>query len=437
MNGTLPRARVGCDVGGRRRRCACRLGRGSMALLPVAAVLGAALLAGCGSSGEEASNASQGQSAGIVQPGAHTSTPAAEAVATINGTPITKSSYEHWLAVERASGSGGESSHRALAFLITSSWVLGEAHARNVSVSEAQVKARLASLEKQSFPKKGQLHKFLSKYHETEADLLVRVRVEMLRERIAKQATSKASSGKTKTALAALQSHFEARWKQVTSCKPGYVMEDCRQYKGSGEPGLSASTSQKSSGSASTRPGESGKTSGSSGSTAGSSSSSASGAGVYKRPGSFSIGSPAFEGNGSIPSTYTCDGKGISPPLSWSNVPKHASELVLFVIDDTESGASGGIRWVMGGIDPSSHGVSAGSLPSGAIVGSNAEGKASYGPICPAKGKTDTIELVMYALKKPIKLSPGFQPSTAEQEYGSTKDLLGEAAVSYATYRRP
>lgn len=395
----------------------------------------AALIAGCGSS-NQASNAG---ASGIVQPGAKMSTESAvDAVATINGTPITKASYEHWLSVEQASGSGSEASHRALAFLITSSWVLGEAAARKVTISESQAKARLATLEHQSFPKKGQLQQFLARYHETEADLLMRVRVELLREAISKQATSKASGSSAKAALAALQAHFKARWKPVTSCKPSYVMEDCKQYKGSGEPGLSATTSSRSSGKGSSSAGGSGGTSGSSGSSAGSSSSSASGAGeVYKRPGTFSVESSAFEDNGSIPATYTCDGKGISPPLSWSNVPKGASELVLFVIDDTESGSNGGIRWVMGGISPSSKGVAAGALPSGAIVGSNAEGKDSYGAICPAKGKTDTVELVMYALKKPIKLSPGFQPSVAEQEYGSTKDLLGEAAVSYASYRRP
>lgn len=428
MNGMLVGVRSGRDEVGLPRRNAAGRGRRALATLTLAASV-AALVAGCGSSGEEASNASNGEGTGIVEPGSKTSSGSAvEAVATINGSPITKSSYEHWLAVEKAGGSGSEAGHRALAFLITSSWVLGEAAARKVSVSEAQVKAHLSHVEHESFPKKGELQSFLKKNHETEADLLARVKVEMLRAGIEKQVTKKASGSGAKTALADLQSHFKARWKAVTSCKPSYVMEDCKQYKGSGEPGLSASPSGKSGSGTSTAQGESGSSGSSSGSSSGE---------AYKRPGAFSIESPAFEANGAIPSTYTCDGKGISPPLSWSNVPKGASELFLFVIDDTESGSSGGIRWVVGGISPSSKGVAAGALPAGAIVGSNAEGNSTYGPICPAKGKTDTIELVMYALKKPIKLSPGFQPTAAEQEYGSTKDLLGEAAVSYATYRRP
>jgi hypothetical protein len=117
-------------------------------------------------------------------------------------------------------------------------------------------------------------------------------------------------------------------------------------------------------------------------------------------------------------------------------VPAKAAELVLFVIDDNSSGKSGGIRWIVGGIDPSSTGVAAGKVPAGGIVGTNTAGKASYSAICPAKGKSDTIEFVMYALKKKIALSPGFQPSTAEAKYGSGKLLMGSAAVNYGTASR-
>lgn len=51
-----------------------------------------------------------------------------------------KSSYENWLAVEEALGAAvGDLIHQALGFLITSQWVLGEASAMGVSVSDAEV----------------------------------------------------------------------------------------------------------------------------------------------------------------------------------------------------------------------------------------------------------------------------------------------------------
>jgi len=86
---------------------------------------------------------------------------------------------------------------------------------------------------------------------------------------------------------------------------------------------------------------------------------------------------------------------------------------------------------VVGNIDPSSTGVAAGQTPAGGIVGKNTAGKSAYSPICPAKGKSDTIELVIYALSKKIALRPGFSPTLAEADYGQHKLILGQAAVNY------
>ena len=121
---------------------------------------------------------------------AHAAASSSGAVASVAGVPIAKVSYQHWLAVERAGGTSTNASHRALSFLITSQWVIGEAAARKLSVSDAEVKQRLAQIEKQSFPKAGTFQKFLSKSDETEADLLARVKVELLTSRIAAQVTA-------------------------------------------------------------------------------------------------------------------------------------------------------------------------------------------------------------------------------------------------------
>jgi hypothetical protein len=358
----------------------------------------------------------------------------ADSVASVAGTPISKTSYKHWLGVEQALGGKANASHRALGFLITSQWVVGEATARGVSVSEAEVKKRLAQLEHQSFSKPGSLQKFLAKSAQTEADLLARIKVELLQSPIAAKASAGAkSAAQRRAALARFQQSFQAHWKQLTSCRPAYVMEDCKQYKGSPEAGLDAQPSGASTGSGS---GSASKTPSKGSSSSSSTSGAAVGGEVYSRPGAFAISSSAFGLNGQIPAQYTCAGAGISPPLSWEKVPAGASQLVLFVIDDSSNGSGGGIRWIVGGIDPSSSGVAAGKLPQGGIVGTNTAGKAGYSPICPDPGKSDTIEFVMYALRKPISLSPGFQPAVAEHEYGAGKDLLGQAAVTYAVASR-
>jgi phosphatidylethanolamine-binding protein (PEBP) family uncharacterized protein len=391
--------------------------------LPALSLLAAGLIAGCGGGSSSTTTASvpsspaaaptQGTASGV------------DAVAYVSHTPISKASFKHWLAVETALGAAGSPAHQALGFLITSEWVLGEAAARGISVSEAEVKQRFAQLVHESFPKAGSLEKYLAKSGETEADLLARIKVELLASKIAAKITAGKSAAQRSTLLAAFESDFHTHWRSYTSCEPGYVMEDCKQYKGKPEDLTATSSSGKASGPGTSSRGSSSRSSGSNSSGE-----------VYTAPGAFSISSPAFERNGAIPVSYTCAGAGISPALSWQKAPAKAAELFLFVIDDNSNGSEGGIRWVVGGIEPSSTGVAAGKIPAGGIVGTNTAGKAAYSPICPAKGKSDTVEFVMYALSKKISISPGFQPTTAEAQYGSRKLLMGSAAVTYGVASR-
>lgn len=404
-----------------------RMRRGAGASLPALSLLGAGLLtagliAGCGGGSSSTSTAlvPSSPAAAPTQGGASS----VDAVAHVSHTPISKASYRHWLAVETALGAAGSPAHQALGFLITSEWVLGEAAARGISVSEAEVKQRFAQLVHESFPKAGSLQKYLSKSGETEADLLARIKVELLSAKIAAKVTAGKSAAQRSALLTAFESDFHTHWRSYTSCEPGYVMEDCKQYKGKPEDLTATSSSSKASGSRA-----------SSSSSSSSPDSNSSGE-VYTAPGAFSISSPAFERNGKIPVSYTCAGAGISPALSWQKVPGKAAELFLFVIDDSSNGSEGGIRWVVGGIEPSSTGVAAGKVPPGGIVGTNTAGKAAYSPICPAKGKSDTVEFVIYALSKKISISPGFQPASAEDQYGSRKLLMGSAAVTYGVASR-
>ncbi len=427
-----------------------------LACLLALATLAVGLLAGCGGGSSSASSASGASAAAssastkvpsYLGAAAHGHTASAVAVARVSDMEIAKSSYDHWLSVERALGVTDNPSHQALGFLITSDWVLGEATARHLAVSEAEVKQRFAQIMHQHFPKAGSLQQFLAKSGETEADLLARVKVELLQSRIAAQLAAGKSAAQRKVLLTSFQQAFTRHWKSYTTCEAGYVMGDCSEYSGGPEdlkaPNSSSSSSSGGSASGSSSSSSSGRSStghsasGSAGSSAGSTSGANSSGEVDSSPGSFAITSPAFELNGAIPAQYTCDGADVSPPLEWSNVPAKAAALVLFAIDDTSTGSASGIRWVVGDINPTSKGVGAGATPEGGIVGSDTQGHSGYGGICPAPGKTSAMEFVMYALRKRIPLTPGFQPDVAEQEYGAGKLLLGQAAVTYAEYHRP
>ena len=393
---------------------------------PALPLLAVVLLAGCGG-GSATTTTPTTTSAVPSSPAASTQGAASsvDAVALVSSTPIPMASYKHWLAVEQADGAAGSAGHRALGFLITSEWVLGEAAARGISVSEVEVKQRLAQVEQQSFPKAGALQKFLARSGETVADLLARVKVELLQLRIAAKVTAGKSSSQGKIILASFERAFQAHWKGYTTCKAGYVMEDCSEYRGKPENLTATSSSSSASAGRSVSNSSASSTSNSSGEIA------------SPPAGAMAITSPAFELNRAIPSQYTCDGANVSPPLQWQNVPSKAAALVLFIIDDSSTGPASGIRWVVGDINPAAKGVAAGKTPAGGIIGSDTQGHSGYGGICPPHGKTSTIEFVLYALSKQIPLSPGFQATVAEQEYGSHKLVLGSAAVTYAVYHRP
>ncbi len=149
--------------------------------------------------------------------------------------------------------------------------------------------------------------------------------------------------------------------------------------------------------------------------------------------GKLAIVSAAFPRGGLIPARYTCDGGNVSPPLQWSNVPPGASQLFLLALSLT-AGAQGAVRWAVGGIDPSLGGFAAGQLPPGAVVGRSSNGQNSWAGICPVKGRPQAIIVLVYALRHPLHLSSGFNPTTVQAQLSG--DTIGRGIV-YGAYRRP
>jgi SurA N-terminal domain len=200
--------------------------------------------AGTGASSTAGASTGTGASSASAKGGSDGSSKTAHAsgdtVATVEGTPITKAAFEHWLAVTAAlSGKGGHGAgssgqavkNQALGFLISAQWLFGEAAARGVHVSEAEIHKRLAEVQGKQFKHPAELQKYLANAHETQADLLLRIKLELLEQAISKQATAaKRTAAEKRAALSSLQAEFQKKWKAKTSCASGYVVEDCREY---------------------------------------------------------------------------------------------------------------------------------------------------------------------------------------------------------------
>src|SRR4051812_25317311 len=74
--------------------------------------------------------------------------------------------------------------NQVLQLLISFKWIQGEADAMNVKVSDAEVKKSFAEQKKQSFPKEADYKKFISQSGQTEADILQRVKLDLLSNKI-------------------------------------------------------------------------------------------------------------------------------------------------------------------------------------------------------------------------------------------------------------
>ena len=103
-----------------------------------------------------------------------------------------------------------------------------------------------------------------------------------------------------------------------------------------------------------------------------------------------------FEDNNSIPSEFTCDGRDISPQLSWEDVPPETRSFALSVTDPDAPGGTW-IHWLVYDIPRAVRSIERSSLPKGAKEVENDFGKEEYGGPCPPYG-THRYIFTIYAL---------------------------------------
>ena len=104
-----------------------------------------------------------------------------------------------------------------------------------------------------------------------------------------------------------------------------------------------------------------------------------------------------FVNNGIIPLEFTCDGRNVSPSLSWNDVPDHTKS---FALSCTDPDAIGGtwIHWLVCDIACVLRKIEKNSVPKGAKEIWNDFNKKSYGGPCPPSG-THRYVFTIFALK--------------------------------------
>jgi hypothetical protein len=193
-------------------------------------------------------------------------------VARVGGQSVTRGMLDHWVAIEagisreptelayrafaadapgfaacvayrRANGQAAESTSRLkrscrgiyeaqrrhlLTVLITYAWVTQEAAAQHITTSSNEVETDFTRLKHELYPTEAAYQRFLKNTGTTAAD-------EFLREKISILATKlyeKARHTKETTGSEHSYNELAKRWAAKTSCAPGYIIPNCKQYKG-------------------------------------------------------------------------------------------------------------------------------------------------------------------------------------------------------------
>ena len=103
----------------------------------------------------------------------------------------------------------------------------GEARERGIRVSDTTVRRQFNTQKHAAFRTQEAFRKFLRESGQTVADIEYRVRLDMLAERIRKDAEGTGTARTKRHVFAAFIRRFSAKWKGRTSCRPEYAVAGC------------------------------------------------------------------------------------------------------------------------------------------------------------------------------------------------------------------
>lgn len=137
------------------------------------------------------------------------------------------------------------------------------------------------------------------------------------------------------------------------------------------------------------------------------------------------ITSSAFKEGERIPVEYTCNGKNISPPLAWKDLPANTQSLAL-IVDDPDAPSGTWVHWVLYQVPAKTEGLPAGAADLG-IQGQNSSRKTGYSGPCPPAGKPHRYFFKLYALDISPELDPG--ATRAGLEKAMQGHILGQGQL--------
>lgn len=144
-----------------------------------------------------------------------------------------------------------------------------------------------------------------------------------------------------------------------------------------------------------------------------------------------------FENQKPIPTRFTCEGEDLSPPLTFSGVPKGTVSMVL-IVDDPDAPRGTFDHWIVWNIPPTLEGLSEGaeelfSKNTAVKQGLNGFKDLSYRGPCPPPGKPHRYYFKLYALNTLLNLKEGVSKQEVEK---AIEGHILEKAELMGTYQR-
>lgn len=118
----------------------------------------------------------------------------------------------------------------------------------------------------------------------------------------------------------------------------------------------------------------------------------------------------AWPDGGVVPIQNSCDGEGLSPSVTWGNVPANATAIGIVVTDSTDLLADGSeyILWVAAiPLADFIAGIPEGGTPDQAVQGLNSAGGIGWVAPCPPAGKTHRIDFTVFAMRDATAITSG------------------------------
>ena len=165
---------------------------------------------------------------------------------------------------------------------------------------------------------------------------------------------------------------------------------------------------------------------------------------VAQEPAKITVTSPAFKAGQPLAVDYTADGKNVSPPIAWTNLPAGTREIALIHEDPTAPTPQPFVHWLIYKIPATAKALpenipAEGAMPAeltGALQGTSGFRRVGYrGPAPPKPGRVHEYHFIVYALSEPLDVQAGL--TKAQLLEAMKGKIIGQGEIIGTYERKP